>query len=194
MGAPPGEFKIIYSTQACAPGGRGGYYVNAFGLLYGEVTASNLLHVSLEGDIIDTGSTQLGVNVEGIGLHSAIHKSRADIKCAIHLHNAATVAVSCAWSHFLFMQSQIVPHGEGGWTGATAEPFLPRFPATQIRGGICELWPLIAFWMAASTYYWGILLSFFGFSTLKIPGTLTKKFQEENTKCTAQISIPGLEC
>lgn len=62
--------------------------------MYAEVTASNLVHVSLNGDIIDPGSTQLGINDPGLCLHSAIHKSRADIKCAIHLHNTATVAVS----------------------------------------------------------------------------------------------------
>lgn len=76
------------------PGNRGGYYVNAFGLLYAEVTASNLVHIGLEGDIIDPGTTQLGVNTLGLALHSAIHTSKEDIVCAIHLHNTASVAVS----------------------------------------------------------------------------------------------------
>ena len=68
--------------------------MNAFGLLYAEVTASNLVHVDFEGDIIDPGTTQLGVNTSGLVLHSAIHTSREDIICAIHLHNTASVAVS----------------------------------------------------------------------------------------------------
>lgn len=68
--------------------------MNAFGLMYREVTASNLVCVDLEGNIIDPGSTQLGVNRAGLVLHSAIHKARRDVKCAIHIHNTATVVVS----------------------------------------------------------------------------------------------------
>ena len=68
--------------------------MNAFGLLYHEVTASNLVHVTLQGDIVDPGSTQLGINREGFVLHSAIHEARPDIKCVIHLHTNAGIAVS----------------------------------------------------------------------------------------------------
>lgn len=89
-----GNISLSTNPQAGAPGGEGGCYVNAFGLMYAEVTASNLVHVGLDGHIIDPGSTQLGVSGPGLYLHSAIHKSRPDIKCVIHLHNTATVAVS----------------------------------------------------------------------------------------------------
>ncbi len=87
---------VHFSFQARAPGENEGYLVNAFGLTYQEVTASNLVQVDFEGNIIDPGSTQLGVNGPGLLLHSALHKARKDIKCAIHIHSNATVAVSTA--------------------------------------------------------------------------------------------------
>lgn len=68
--------------------------MNAFGLLYREVTASNLVCVDVEGKVLDPGSTQLGIDGAGWILHSAIHKARRDVKCIIHISNAATVAVS----------------------------------------------------------------------------------------------------
>ena len=89
--------KICILIQACAPGERNTYLVNAFGLLYHEVTASNLVRVTLQGDVIDPGSTQLGVNREGFVLHSVIHEARQDIKCVIHLHTNAGIAVSLAF-------------------------------------------------------------------------------------------------
>lgn len=89
---------LIYFTmiiiQACAPGGDNTYLINAFGLLYPEVTASNLVRVNLQGDVLDPGSTSLGINRDGYALHSAIHEARTDIKCIIHLHTNAGIAVS----------------------------------------------------------------------------------------------------
>ena len=67
--------------------------------MYHEVTASNLVRVDLEGKVIDPGTTQLGVNGPGLVLHSAIHRARGDVKCVIHLHNNAAVAVSIGHSH-----------------------------------------------------------------------------------------------
>jgi len=45
-------------------------------LLYNEVTASSLIKLSLFGDVIDQGSTNLGVNQAAYVLHSAIHEAR----------------------------------------------------------------------------------------------------------------------
>ena len=87
--------NISVSTQARSPGEDRGFLVNAFGLSYQEVTASNLVRVGSDGDITDPGSTQLGVDDTGhLPLHSALHKSRNDIRCAIHISSTATVAVS----------------------------------------------------------------------------------------------------
>ena len=68
--------------------------MNPFGLLYSEVTASCLVAVDLEGHVVDPGSTQLGINKPGYGLHAAIHAARSDVKCVVHVHTNAGVAVS----------------------------------------------------------------------------------------------------
>ncbi|KAK5900818.1 hypothetical protein CgunFtcFv8_025748 [Champsocephalus gunnari] len=65
-----------------------------FGLLYSEVTASSLVKVNIQGEIVDRGSTNLGVNKAGFTLHSAIYASRPDVKCIVHIHTSAGAAVS----------------------------------------------------------------------------------------------------
>ncbi len=70
------------------------FLLNPFGMLYHEVTASSLVKVDMQGNIVETGSTNFGVSVAGFMLHSAIHSARPDIKCVIHLHHPAVVAVS----------------------------------------------------------------------------------------------------
>ena len=62
--------------------------------MYHEVTASNLVLVDLSGNVIAPGSTQLGINKPGFSLHSAIHVARSDVKCVIHVHTNAGIAVS----------------------------------------------------------------------------------------------------
>ncbi|KAI6176781.1 Class II aldolase/adducin family protein [Aphelenchoides bicaudatus] len=68
--------------------------INPFGLLYSEITSSSLIKLSLEGEILDNGSTTLGINQAGYILHSAIHTARPDVKCVLHLHTPVVSAVS----------------------------------------------------------------------------------------------------
>ncbi|XP_077334014.1 alpha-adducin isoform X7 [Lithobates pipiens] len=70
------------------------FLIVPFGLLYSEVTASSLVKVNLQGELIDRGSTNLGVNKAGFTLHSAIYAARPDIKCIVHIHTPAGAAVS----------------------------------------------------------------------------------------------------
>ncbi|KAK6985519.1 alpha-adducin [Biomphalaria glabrata] len=70
------------------------FLLNPFGLMYHEITASSLVKVNLNGDIVDQGTSMFGVNKAGFTLHSAIHEARSDIKCVIHLHTPAATAVS----------------------------------------------------------------------------------------------------
>lgn len=70
------------------------FLINPFGLLYSEVTASNLVKVDLDGNVIDPGTTQLGSNLAGYMLHSAIHEGRPEVQCVIHVHTGPGVAVS----------------------------------------------------------------------------------------------------
>merc|ERR1719195_1436831 len=70
------------------------FLLNPFGMLYSEVTASSLVKVNMQGETVEEGTTNFGVNQAGFMLHSAIHQARPDIKCIIHLHTPNIVAVS----------------------------------------------------------------------------------------------------
>lgn len=52
------------------------------------------MKVNMDGEIVDRGSTNLGVNQAGFTLHSAIYAARPDVKCIIHIHTSAGAAVS----------------------------------------------------------------------------------------------------
>jgi adducin len=69
------------------------FLVNPFGMLYAEITASTLVKADVRGEVVDAGSTGLGISKAGFTLHSAIHQARPDIKCIIHLHTPSAIAV-----------------------------------------------------------------------------------------------------
>ncbi|XP_076364017.1 protein hu-li tai shao-like isoform X2 [Tachypleus tridentatus] len=70
------------------------FLLNPFGLQYHEVTASSLLKVDMQGNVIDSGSSGFNFNRAGFMLHSAIHAARPDIRAIIHIHYPPCVAVS----------------------------------------------------------------------------------------------------
>ncbi|XP_053211391.1 protein hu-li tai shao-like isoform X4 [Panonychus citri] len=70
------------------------FLLNPFGLQYHEVTASSLLKVDMQGNVINPGSTNFGFNRAGFVLHSAVHSARPDCKAIIHMHYPSCVAIS----------------------------------------------------------------------------------------------------
>lgn len=68
--------------------------MNPWGMLYHEITASSLVKVDMQGNIVEKGTTNFGVNKDSFQLHSAIHAARPDIKCIIHIHTNSVLAVS----------------------------------------------------------------------------------------------------
>jgi len=72
------------------------FLIVPYGMLYHEVTASSLLKVDMQGEVLDAGTTNLGINKAGFGLHAAIHAARPDIRCILHLQASSVIAVS--WS------------------------------------------------------------------------------------------------
>ncbi|XP_056602013.1 beta-adducin isoform X1 [Triplophysa dalaica] len=70
------------------------FLVLPHGLAFGEVTASSLVKVNILGEVVERGSTTLGVDVSAFSLHSAIYSARPDVRCLVHLHTPATAAVS----------------------------------------------------------------------------------------------------
>ncbi|CAJ1067263.1 adducin 3 (gamma) b [Xyrichtys novacula] len=64
------------------------------GLSFAEVTAANLVKVNIVGEVVDQGSTDLGIDHFGFASHAAIYSMRPDVRCIIHIHTPATAAVS----------------------------------------------------------------------------------------------------
>jgi ribulose-5-phosphate 4-epimerase/fuculose-1-phosphate aldolase len=74
------------------PGPEHRFLLNPFGLLYEEVTASSLVIVGLDGELITDGPWQ--VNAAGFVIHSAVHEAREDALCVLHTHTKAGCAVA----------------------------------------------------------------------------------------------------
>uniref|UniRef100_A0A3B1K2G7 Adducin 2 (beta) n=1 Tax=Astyanax mexicanus TaxID=7994 RepID=A0A3B1K2G7_ASTMX len=82
------------------------------GLSYGEVTASNLVKVNILGEVVERGSTTLGVDLPTFSLHSAIYSARPDVRCLLHLHTPATAAVSAMKCGLLPLSHEALLVGE----------------------------------------------------------------------------------
>ena len=84
---------LIYNhISARLPGPDHHFLLNPFGLRWDEVTASNLVKIDLDGNILD--DTPHKINKAGYIIHSAIHAARPDATCVIHTHTEAGMAIS----------------------------------------------------------------------------------------------------
>jgi ribulose-5-phosphate 4-epimerase/fuculose-1-phosphate aldolase len=83
---------VFTHISARVPGPDEHFLINAYGMLFEEITASSLIKVDLAGDkVLDS---PYPVNPAGFVIHSAVHEARADVGCVLHTHTRAGVAVS----------------------------------------------------------------------------------------------------
>ncbi|MEO0466359.1 MAG: class II aldolase/adducin family protein [Pseudomonadota bacterium] len=75
------------------PGPDHHFLINPYGFLFEEMTASSLVKVDLDGNIVD--ETPYFINPAGFTIHSAVHAARDDAHVVMHLHTDDGVAVSC---------------------------------------------------------------------------------------------------
>jgi ribulose-5-phosphate 4-epimerase/fuculose-1-phosphate aldolase len=75
------------------PGPEPRFLINPFGLHYREVTASSLVLIDLEGNILR--ESRWPVNKAGFVIHSAIHGALPHAHCVMHTHTTTGVAISC---------------------------------------------------------------------------------------------------
>jgi ribulose-5-phosphate 4-epimerase/fuculose-1-phosphate aldolase len=80
--------------SARVPGNEEHFLINPFGMMYEEITASSLIKVDLDGNIISNTNAGYGINLAGYVIHSAIHGARHDVGCVLHTHTNAGMAVS----------------------------------------------------------------------------------------------------
>lgn len=88
------------------------FLINRFGLRYDEVSASNLITVDINGNVIDPGSARSDhddVNVTGYVIHSAIHAARPDLHCVMHSHAEYGLAVSALKNGLIPMLQDSMP-------------------------------------------------------------------------------------
>ncbi len=85
---------LIYThISARVPGPDRHFLINPFGLMYDEVTASNLVKIDLAGEKVERDEPH-EINYAGYIIHSAVHEALDDIHCVIHLHTDCGVAVA----------------------------------------------------------------------------------------------------
>lgn len=83
---------IFTHISARAPGPEEHFLINAYGLLFEEMSASSLVKVDLDGEIVS--ETPYFINPAGFTIHSAVHAARPEVGCVLHTHTSAGVAVS----------------------------------------------------------------------------------------------------
>jgi ribulose-5-phosphate 4-epimerase/fuculose-1-phosphate aldolase len=102
-----GMTDLIYNhITARVPGSDHQYLINPYGLMYDEITASNLVKIDLDGNILE--DTEYEINPAGFVIHSAVHGAREDVVCVIHTHSRAGVAVSA-------LKDGLIPVNQGGF-------------------------------------------------------------------------------
>ncbi|CAH0394574.1 unnamed protein product [Bemisia tabaci] len=88
------------------------FIANPHGMLYHELTASSLVKLDMQGNVVESGTTNFPVNNEAFQLHAAVHAARPDIKCVIHVHTPSLLAVSSCLSGLLPISQEAVSVGE----------------------------------------------------------------------------------
>lgn len=105
---------VFTHISARVPGPEEHFLINAYGLLFEEITASSLVKVDLAGDkVLDSPHP---VNPAGFVIHSAVHEARPDVGCVLHTHTKAGVAVSAQAEGLLpISQISLFPYASLGY-------------------------------------------------------------------------------
>jgi ribulose-5-phosphate 4-epimerase/fuculose-1-phosphate aldolase len=88
---------------ARVPGTDDQYFINPYGLMFDEITASNLLKVDFDGNVLEG---DYPTNEAGHLIHTAILKARPDLNVSLHTHSRAGSAVSAMQCGLLPLSQQ----------------------------------------------------------------------------------------
>lgn len=110
---------IFTHISARVPGPEHHFLINPYGWYFEEMTASALVKVDLDGNIVD--QTDSFINPAGFTIHSAVHAAREDARFVMHLHTVAGVGVAAQKEGLLplgqnacLLQHQVAYHGYEG--------------------------------------------------------------------------------
>jgi len=110
---------IFTHISARVPGPEHHFLINPYGMTFGEITASSLVKVDLDGaKVLDSPHE---INPAGFTIHSAVHAARKDANCVLHVHSVNGVAVSAQEEgvlplsqHSIFVLSSLAYHDYEG--------------------------------------------------------------------------------
>ena len=111
---------LIYTHFSARVPGSEDFLINAYGLMFDEISASNLVKIDHHGKVLDD-PMDLGYNEAGFVIHGCVHEARPEVNCVIHTHTRAGVAVSamkCGLlpisQHAMMTQAQVTYHDYEG--------------------------------------------------------------------------------
>jgi ribulose-5-phosphate 4-epimerase/fuculose-1-phosphate aldolase len=95
---------VFTHISARLPGESHHFLINPYGMLFEEITASSLIAVDAAGAKVS--ASEYPVNPAGFVIHSAIHGARPDVRCVLHVHTRAGIAVSAQRNGLLPISQQ----------------------------------------------------------------------------------------
>jgi ribulose-5-phosphate 4-epimerase/fuculose-1-phosphate aldolase len=111
---------LIYTHFSARLPGHDEFLINPYGLMFEEITASNLIRIGHDGKVLDD-PLGLGYNEAGFVIHGCVHEARPEAQCVLHTHTRAGVAVSamkCGLlpisQHAMRVQRQVTYHDYEG--------------------------------------------------------------------------------
>ena len=96
-----GWTTLVYNHITARIPGTEDLLINPFGLMYDEITASNLVKIDIEGNKLCNSPHP--VNKAGYVIHSAVHQARPDFQCSLHTHSEQAEALACVSTGFVPM-------------------------------------------------------------------------------------------
>jgi len=110
---------IFTHISARVPGSDNHFLINPYGLFFDEITASSLVKVDIDGNVLD--ETPFKINPAGYTIHSAVHGARHDVACVLHTHTSAGMAVAAQKQgllpisqHSMMFYNRLAYHGYEG--------------------------------------------------------------------------------
>jgi ribulose-5-phosphate 4-epimerase/fuculose-1-phosphate aldolase len=89
---------LIYNHISAKIPGTEEFLLNPFGLTYDEISASSLIKVDIDGNVLWEPTFPKGLgykfNPAGFVIHAAIHRALPDVHCIVHTHSLNTMAIS----------------------------------------------------------------------------------------------------
>ncbi|MEP7057545.1 MAG: class II aldolase/adducin family protein [Caldimonas sp.] len=97
---------LVFTHITARIPGTDHYLINPYGLMFEEISASSLIRIDLQGNVLQ--DTTFPINPAGFTIHSAVHAARHDVQCVMHTHTLNGVAVSAQKAGLLPISQQSI--------------------------------------------------------------------------------------